>query len=107
MGFNTTVVVMNDALEYIRNDPEFGSKLADAALRIWGSDQPEDVSAGCFINAATVIESHHADGMIPVLVGGNHGTVVKGCCVGFRSEAYEMDLLKALANKLGYRLTKK
>lgn len=38
MGFNSTVVVMNDA-------------------RL----KTTDVSAGGFVNAATVIETHHAD----------------------------------------------
>lgn len=32
MGYNTTVVVYNDALDQIANDPEFGKKLV-AAIR--------------------------------------------------------------------------
>ena len=32
MGFNTTVVILNDSLDMIANDPYFGSRLVDAAL---------------------------------------------------------------------------
>lgn len=32
MGYNTTVVVLNDALDAIRDDPEFGKKLYHAIL---------------------------------------------------------------------------
>jgi len=33
MGYNTTVVVMNDALGSIEKDPEFGKNLVRAVLR--------------------------------------------------------------------------
>lgn len=81
MGYNTTVVVMNDALSYIRDDPEFGARLADAVSRaIMG--KPIDVAAharsgGIHCNAATVIETHHADSDVLVRVGGNRGEVVR------------------------------
>ena len=75
MGWNTTVVVLNDALTDIRDDPEFGRKLYDACLEAVAR-KPVDVSAGCHCNAATVIETHHADQMVLVRVGGNMGVVV-------------------------------
>jgi len=34
MGWNSTVVVMNDALGYIEEDPEFGTKLARAISKL-------------------------------------------------------------------------
>lgn len=81
MGFNTTVVVLNDALSEIRDDPEFGRRLADAVLKVQRGE-PVDVSAhgkrSIHCNAAVVIESHHADQMVMVRVGGNYGEVVKG-----------------------------
>jgi hypothetical protein len=80
MGFNTTVVVMNDALDMIRNDPQFGARLADAVLRVTRG-KPVDVAAhgerSVHCNAATVIETHHADYMVLVRVGGNFGEVVE------------------------------
>ena len=76
MGYNTTVVVLNDALDQIRDDPEFGQKLYDAILRVQRG-KPVDVSAGYHCNAATVIETHHADYKVLVEVGGNYGRVVE------------------------------
>ena len=75
MGFNTTVVVLNDALHYIKEDPEFGKNLSDAVLsmQLPREHQRADVPAGNHGNAATVIEKHHADSLHAVLVGGNYG----------------------------------
>lgn len=60
MGYNTTVVVMNDALDQIKNDPKFGEKLYYACLSVQRG-KPVNVSAGYHINAATVIEIHNAN----------------------------------------------
>jgi len=73
MGFNTTVVVLNDALHDIKEDKEFGKKLADAISHRSVTKDGVDVSAGSHMNAARVIETHHADGLEAVLVGGNCG----------------------------------
>ena len=82
MGFNTTVVVLNDALEDIANDPNFGKNLASAIRKISCFGGTVDVPAyskyGIHSNSAIVIESHHADYDVLVRVGGNNGVVVKG-----------------------------
>lgn len=79
MGWNTTVVVMNDALGNIETDPEFGKRLAQAIKQVTRGEKV-DVAAhgkhGIHCNAATVIESHHADYDVLVKVGGNTGFVV-------------------------------
>lgn len=76
MGYNTTVVVMNDALGMIEGDPNFGKNLARAIAEV-GRGKPVDVPAsngrGVHCNAATVIESHHADYDVYVRVGQNFG----------------------------------
>ena len=78
MGYNTTVVILNDALSEIATDPEFGRRLADAIKRLRAGD-PEIVAAygkhSIHGNAAIVIESHHADYDVTVVVGGNRGRV--------------------------------
>jgi hypothetical protein len=79
MGYNTTVVVLNDALAEIEQDPDFGKKLA-RAIRL-ASRGLQDVSAHgkhcMFANAAQVIETHHADYDVLVKIGGNTGSVVQ------------------------------
>lgn len=82
MGYNTTVVVLNDALSFIENDAEFGSRLARAISEAaTNGGKPVNVAArssqgGIHCNAATVIESHHADYFVTVKVGRNCGEVV-------------------------------
>lgn len=80
MGYNTTVVVMNDSLSAIEQDPEFGKRLVAAILKVQRG-QPVDVAAHgkhmLCCNAATVIESHHADHSALVKVGRNYGEVLE------------------------------
>lgn len=81
MGFNTTIVVLNDALSYIEKDRDFGRKLA-AAIHHVSVRRPvevpaEDGNGGFFMNAARVIETHPADETVTVEVGQNQGRVVK------------------------------
>ena|SRR5688572_22440255 len=105
MGWNTTVVVMNDSLHAIEKDPEFGKNLASAILRASSRSGRVDVHAGSHANAAHVVESHHADQTAVVAVGGNLGRVV--------AELYGWDfkdteeLFKKLAETLGYSVRKK
>ena len=79
MGFNTTVLVLNDALTEIENDPEFGKKLV-AGIRKLGSTGgihpgPVNVPVGNHASPVTVIETHHADWTALIAVGGNNATV--------------------------------
>lgn len=78
MGFNTTVVVLNDALDSIANDENFGCRLADA-IRERGcrEGEPTAIHAGGFANAAVVIETHHSSEQVQVCVGHNLGTIVE------------------------------
>lgn len=82
MGYNTTVVVLNDALSFIEDDAEFGKRLVQAILEAGTSGRKKVTVAarssrgGIHCNAATVIESHHADHTVFVKVGGNFGEVV-------------------------------
>lgn len=79
MGYNTTVVVLNDALGEIAEDAEFGRRLADA-IRAVRHGEKISVAAygthGIHCNAALVVETHHADHSVLVSVGGNTGKIV-------------------------------
>lgn len=111
MGFNTTVVVHNDALESIKNDPDFGKNLVSAILAIgMRPDKMEDVPAGCHCNACEVIETHHADSAIAVVVGGNMGIELghagRWNDMGNEDES-KIKMIRTLADQFGYDLRKK
>jgi hypothetical protein len=100
---------MNDALHEIARDKEFGEKLAAAISgTISGRLKTTDVSAGGFVNAATVIETHHADFTYLVAVGGNFGTVQ--CQIygdSHHEQHFKEKMLKQWAEELGYTVSKK
>lgn len=106
MGYNTTVVVMNDALAAIEKDPEFGKNLATAIRNVFGSNAT-NVPAGGHSRAALVIETHHADQQVIVRVGGNEGNIIQGVLIHYTSRNPERDLLTTLASHMGYSLHKK
>ena len=116
MGWNTTVVVLNDALDQIAKDPKFGEKLARAISSL-STEQyiteregrqfyGVDVDAGNHCNAATVIETHHADVQKLVLVGGNMGEDLGAVWLGGGEEPKELRLARSLAEHYGYHLRK-
>lgn len=105
MGWNTTVVVLNDALGDIEKDPAFGKNLVNAILRASSLRERVEVSAGSHANAAHVVESHHADQTAVVAVGGNLGQVVAEL-YRWRFENTE-EIFKELAKTLGYSVRKK
>ena len=70
MGFNTTIVVLNDRLTEIEKDPEFGKKLVAAIM----SFDPSRRDQMPYVTGQTkVIGCHHAGGLIAYVVGGNTG----------------------------------
>lgn len=111
MGYNATVVVMVDALQDIAKDSKFGERLSEAVSDVLNWRERKDVPAipdgarGVFCNAATVIEAHHADQNVLVKIGGNFGQVIDTGYVGYRAD--NVQILKAMAEKLGYRISKK
>ena len=104
MGFNTTVMILNDHIDFIENDPQFGRRLADAMRRMWVEEKPLDIGVG------KVIETHHADGLAAVVVGGNTGRLLgyAGGCGAIRFEGDDVfSILSALAEQHGYVLKKR
>jgi hypothetical protein len=110
MGFNTTVILLNDAAGEIEKDADFGKKLVDAIHRVAPS-KPVDVSAknGRVIagNAATVVETHHNSSTAIIAVGGNFATVLAWAGdVNHSTDEGKLACLKALASELGFLLVK-
>lgn len=112
MGWNSTVVVYHDALDQIKNDPDFGRNLAEAIsglplLKHHGKTHA-DVQAGNHSNAAMVVESHHADSCAVVTVAGNLGIchVTAHGWDHHKPEGAER-MLRAWADKLGFELVRR
>lgn len=106
MGWNTSVVILNDAIDQIKNDRAFGRNLADAISGCVAFGEPVDVQSGNHTNAAQVVETHHMDETAIVAVGGNCGTNITNIWLHGEG-SYEERVLKALAEKLGYVVYKK
>ena len=95
MGFNTALVVLNDMLHDIEQDPFFGRKVAEAVRSV---HRPGDKN---WDNSFTVLPSQHADYNQLVVVGGNMIQRFEDI------KAEERDaLLKRLARNAGYRLSR-
>lgn len=109
MGWNTTVVVYNDALDQIRKDPQFGANLAKA-VSVLDHDRSRhvDVSSGNYANAAMVVETHHADATALVTVGGNLGVCHLTTYGWLHHERPTQErLLAEWADKLGFTVRRK
>lgn len=109
MGYNTTLVVYNDALGAIEKDPEFGAKVAQAVRRLTVSEgKPVDIPAGNHANAAMAVESHHADNTAVITVGGNLGIKQVELWGWLHHEKPMQErLLRAWADELGFSLVEK
>ena len=106
MGYNSVLVVMNDALDMIRNDPEFGERVYQSTLSV---RDREDVSAhsnngGIFCNAATVISSAHADEPQVMVVKHNTGWVYR---YGKTLPDSVLEDLAFVLEQHGYRISRK
>jgi hypothetical protein len=112
MGWNTSVVIMNDALNEIEKDSDFGKNLA-RAIDECASKGPSFtkgvyVSSLCHVNAATVIETHHADQLVPLLIGGNMGKILgnrDNCYISYAAD--NEHALREIARSMGYDLVKR
>jgi len=103
MGFNTTAVILNDGLSSIRDNPNIGKEIADAVLSL-SVQKPVRVPSGHIV----LVETHHADGYVPILVGRNEGIPLNVAVHWSREQdAAEKELLRSLAAKHGYNLHRK
>lgn len=110
MGFNTSVVILNDALHVIKeHGQEFSEQLVNTILRQNINKVPTDVPCHNHCNVAQVILSQHADNTQLLAVGGNCGSVIETIYNGGRHHTpeFQVELLKRAAEKLGYKLIKK
>lgn len=107
MGFNTSCVILNDGLSSIENDPEVGKKIARGVSQL-SYGKPVTVSAGNHVNPIYLVETHHADSLVPVLVGGNYGVALPTSLPwATKEESQAEELMRALARELGFVVSRK
>ena len=113
MGYNTSMIVLNDALGCIEKDDEFGKHVSQAISQL-GTPTRErgiGISSKGHCNAATVLETHHADQLSVVSFGGNCGQVLSNGIWSWKlndgKEKSKVEILKRLADEMGYSLQKK
>lgn len=110
MGFNSTLVICNDAFGAIDRDPagwwlETKRHLVDAM-----GPEPVEYGYGNHANGFWAVSNHHANSVALVAVGGNYPTVFFREHWGVRghhNEEDKLELLRRAAGQLGYQLTKK
>lgn len=119
MGYNTTILILNDGLSDIKNNlKEWFDKVqhhiglnhtSDAGTRDGKAHYSlGDVSAGCHANPSTVVATHHADETLVIAVGGNCATVLGHFWnANHHTDEAQLKLLKEMADARGYRLVKK
>lgn len=95
MGFNTALMILNDRLHEITNDRQLGEKIRTA---MYESDRNVH-----YFPYGKVLQTQHADTMQIIAVGGNTARVL-----GYGTwNQDDLTLIRALADKHGYLLTKK
>lgn len=112
MGFNTSMLILNDCLSEIEQDPELGKKISQGVGMLARGEQVNITTVGgkCRSNGITLVETHHADTDTVVMFGGNRAQVLSNAVW---ADAKEGDLspdvkyLRSLAAQMGYTLTKR
>ena len=104
MGFNSTILILNDRLHEIENDPEFGAKLAIGINEFgYASERQKSYITG----QTKVLSCQHADNMAVIAVGGNCGTKLDTVFgLTHHKEDDKLEIVKQMAENLGYRLEK-
>lgn len=108
MGYNTPVLILNDAMHMLETDPKVGRKMYEAIGESYGG-KGVSFGIGNYCNGGYALPSMHADDVQVVAIGGNCmkrlGVVYGGWHLmgGDNTEK----LMRQLADSLGYRLVKK
>lgn len=104
MGFITTLTANNDMIHRLPEVEDLGVSIHHAILRLPIEDGPIEIAG----TGMHVLESHHADYAMGVLVGGGKSAeLIKDVCVEYIEEDPELVFLKRLAAKHGYSLRRK
>lgn len=101
MGFNTLVVIHNDALGRMEKDASLGEYLGSAIRRNYGVKEPQSFRYG------VIISQYHADDLKLALCGWNTGFVVGNAWGDPGHDTAKVQALRSFAASLGYEIRKK
>lgn len=115
MGYNSGLVIMNDSLHEIAENP---LQFTEGVVRtIHTSRGPlslgrsVDIAVRGHVNAATLFHMAHADEHKVFVVGGNGAMAIPGGLAHIRNHQdpneTNLALIRQMADKAGYRLVKK
>ena len=105
MGFNSSIMIMNDGLDQIEKNPE---QFAEQVKKlICEGDPGQQVGVGNHANCLELISCHHADMTSVSAVGGNCSNILGYSMFGHSTDAAKVEVLKDVARKLGYELVEK
>lgn len=111
MGHNTAVLILNDAIHGVQEDPK---AFTDALMDAWhkfsrNHGNPTDFAIGNHVNGGTVFHESHADVTGVYAIGGNHTSKLYTGYNGGRHHTDEdrVKLLKELAAEMGFNIVKK
>jgi hypothetical protein len=111
MGYNSTLVICNDVMSAMESDPE--GWVQKAINNLMSSELykgPVAFGHGYSANGFWAVTNTHADAVSVIAVGGNYASVLGQFHwgnSGHHEEEQQVELLKQLADKYGYRLVKK
>ena len=105
MGFRTVLALSNDLAQEWENDPKLGRKIWEASCR-WNRKGDQ---SGYEFHYGQIIEQVHADCQTLIIAEHYGGKPVAHWSwhAGQTEEDRNLRLLKELADKLGYRVSKK
>ncbi len=115
MGYNSGIIILNDALDQIEKNPlQFTQRVVQAIREQGGHLKPGkivDIAVGNHGNASGLFHMAHADEHTAYLIGGNTSRPLpeaRTIIPRHRDEKeVDIELLKKMADAAGFRLSKK
>lgn len=115
MGYNSGLIILNDSLHVIKENPlQFTEGVVQAIQGAGGrlrDGQYVDIGVQNHVNAASLFHMAHADEHRAVLIGGNCIRPLPGKTQFYggyiKPETVNEDVLRDMADTMGFRLVKK
>jgi hypothetical protein len=109
MGFNTAVLILNDSLGSMEQNPQgFVENLSNAIGKFYYEKESVDFAIGNHVNGGSVFHVDHADFTGVYAIGGNYTSkLLVKYGISHHKDEDKLELLKLLADNMGYRIVKK